>query len=232
MRKYLSKMIKLRKQEKLNAVIAEIKVHSPKHGDLLGGRKIQDILRTYERCDVAGISYITERDHFRGDFRTFREICRNTDLPVLRKDFVTSVDEVERTAEAEGSALLLIAGLLGERTAELVDACNDHGIEALVEVHSPEDVELANEVSAKLVGINNRDISKLELDDGSVEVTERLAPLLKSPALKVSESGIFTLDHLSRALKHADAVLVGTAFMVAENMEGKVRQFVRGVEDA
>lgn len=228
MRKYLSKMIKLRKREGLNAVVAEIKVHSPKHGDLLRGRGVLDILRTYEKCDVAGISYITEKKHFRGSFETFREICRNTDLPVLRKDFVTSVDEVERTAEAEGSALLLIARILGDRTAELVDSCHDHGVEALVEVHSPYDADIALETSARLIGINNRDISRLELDDGSVEVTERIAPLLKTPALKVSESGISTLDHLTRALRHADAVLVGTAFMLADDIERRVREFVAG----
>ncbi|MBE8540624.1 indole-3-glycerol phosphate synthase TrpC [Geoglobus acetivorans] len=228
MRKSLYKMIKLRKQEQFNAVIAEIKVHSPKHGDLLRGRSVLDILRTYEKCDVAGISYITEKKHFRGSFETFREICRNTDLPVLRKDFVTSVDEVERTAETEGSALLLIARILGDRTAELVDSCHDHGVEALVEVHSPYDADIALETSARLIGINNRDISRLELDDGGVEVTERIAPLLKTPALKVSESGISTLDHLTRALRHADAVLVGTAFMLADDMERRVREFVGG----
>ncbi|AKG90938.1 indole-3-glycerol phosphate synthase [Geoglobus ahangari] len=232
MRKYLSKMIKLRKQEGLNAVIAEIKVHSPRHGDMLRGRSVFDILKAYERCDVAGISYITEEKHFRGSFETFREICRNTDLPVLRKDFVTSVDEVERTAEADGSALLLIARVLGDRTAELVDVCHDHGIEALVEVHSRDDASIAIETGARLIGINNRDISRLELDDGSVEVTETIAPLLKTPALKVSESGISSLEHLARALKHADAVLVGTAFMLADDLEGKVREFVRGGGDA
>ena len=232
MRKYLSKMIKLRKREGLNAVIAEIKVHSPRHGDLLKGRNVLDILRAYERCDVAGISYITEGKYFMGDFETFRTICRNTDLPVLRKDFITSVDEIERTAEAEGSALLLIARILGEDTAEFVDVCRDHGIEALVEVHSVDDVEIVNDTTAELVGVNNRDIRRLELDDGSVGVTEMVAPLVKIPAIKISESGITSVQHLNRALKHADAVLVGTAFMLANNIEDKVREFVGGVNRA
>ena len=108
MRKFLSKMIDLKKREKLNAVVAEIKVYSPKHGDLLKGRDIMEILEVYERCRCAGISYITEKNHFKGDFEVFRKICKNSELPALRKDFIVTKDEIEKTAEAEGDAVLLI----------------------------------------------------------------------------------------------------------------------------
>ncbi|HID42447.1 MAG TPA: indole-3-glycerol phosphate synthase TrpC [Archaeoglobaceae archaeon] len=209
-----------------NAVIAEIKVYSPKYGDLLRGRSIDEILGAYERAGATGISYITESKNFNGNFETLREICSKTELPVLRKDFILSKNEVEKTAEANASVILLIARMLKEDTAEFVDYSFDHGLEPLVEVHNPEDIEIALNTSANLIGINNRDISKLETDDGTVNLTKKLAKLIPEKRTIVSESGISTIEDLRCALKHADAVLIGTAFMKAENIEEFVRNFV------
>lgn len=210
---------------KNNAVIAEVKVHSPKHGDLLRGRNELDILHAYERAGAVGISYITEPKYFKGSFKVFKKICNSTELPVLRKDFITEVKEIEKTAEAEGSAILLITRLLKEKTAEFADVATEHGLDALVEVHSLEDIRYAVEAKA-IIGINNRDISRLETDGGNVSITEKIAPLIPDKFLKVSESGISTLDDLRIALKYTNAVLIGTAFMLAKNPEEIVRSFV------
>ncbi len=212
----LSNMVKLRKKEGANPVIAEIKVYSPKHGDLLrGGRDPPlDILRIYERSGVAGISYITANEFKGGNFDTLRQICNETDLPVLRKDFITSKGgEIERTAEVGASAILLITRILGgEKTAEFVDYALDHGLDTLVEVHSIEEARIANETNTTMIGINNRDIAILERDDGNVELTERLCRHVRGgDVVRVSESGIRSIDDLKRALKCADAALIGTA---------------------
>ncbi|WP_457548568.1 indole-3-glycerol phosphate synthase TrpC [Archaeoglobus sp.] len=222
----LSKSIRLTKENGKNAVIAEIKVHSPKHGDLLRGRDPIDILRAYERAGVCGISYITEPNHFRGSFKFLKELCKLTDLPVLRKDFITNKFEIEKTAEVEASAVLLITRILKDRTAEFVDFAKEHGLDTVVEVHTPQELEIAVETKTTIVGINNRDIGKLEKDDGNVSLTEKLAPLIPNKFVKLSESGIRSLDDLKRALRFADAVLIGTAFMLAEDTEGFVRCFV------
>lgn len=222
----LSKSIRNANKDGKNAVVAEIKVHSPKHGDLLKGRNPLDILRAYERAYVCGISYITEPKYFKGSFELFKKICRETELPVLRKDFILNTYEIERTAEAEASAVLLIARILKDRTAEFVDIAKEHGLDTVVEVHSPEDVEIAKVTNTTIVGINNRDIGKLEKDDGDVSLTEKLSPLIPDRFVKLSESGIRSLDDLRRALSFADAVLIGTAFMLAENTEDFVRCFV------
>ncbi len=221
----LSKSIRDAKKDR-NAIVAEIKVHSPKHGDLLRGRDPLEILRAYERANVCGISYITERKHFKGSFDFLKELCRETDLPVLRKDFVTEKDEIERSAEIGVSAILLIARILKEKTPELVDFARDHGLDTVVEVHNPEDLKYALKSKTTIVGINNRDISKLEKDDGDVSLTEKLAPMIPNGFLKLSESGIRNLNDLKRALRFADAVLIGTAFMMAEDVESFVRCFV------
>jgi len=209
----------------INPVIAEIKVHSPKHGDLLRGRDPFYILKSYERAGAIAISYITESRYFKGDFRLFESICEETELPVLRKDFIRSKEEVERTAEAGASAILLIARDLKEKTPEFADYALEHGLDPLIEVHSEEELKYALE-SRGLIGINNRDIRKLEKDDGNVSVTEKLAPLVPDDRIVVSESGISSVEDLKIALKYADAVLIGTVFMRAENPEEIVRRFV------
>ncbi|MBP2144456.1 indole-3-glycerol phosphate synthase [Methanococcus voltae] len=216
-----------------NAVIAEIKVHSPKYGDLLKQRNELDILNIYEEAGAVGISYITDKQYFNGDFEVFKKICKNTELPVLRKDFITAKDEIEKTAEAGASTILLIPRLLSEETAEFVDYANSCGLDTLVEVHNAQEIEIAKNTKTSMIGINNRDIRKLELDDGTVSLTEKLANLIPKDRILVSESGISNLNDLNTALKYADAVLVGTSFMKADFKIQKefVESFVRGKYD-
>ncbi len=223
----LSDVIKLRKKERRNPIIAEIKVYSPKYGDLLRGRDPLNILKIYEKCGVAGISYITAKE-FGGDISTFKTICRESNLPVLRKDFITSRNEIEKTAELEASAILLIIRILKDKTSEFVDYALDHGLETLVEVHTKTDVKIANETKTPMIGINNKDILKLEMDAGNIELTEKLCRFVRDDVVKISESGIMSIKDLKRALKCADAALIGTAFMLAKDTEKIVEAFVEG----
>ncbi|CAB49386.1 indole-3-glycerol phosphate synthase TrpC [Pyrococcus abyssi] len=209
-----------------NPIIAELKVYSPKYGDLLRGRDPLEILRRYERAGAVGISYITDPKYFRGNFDFFKRLCKETELPVLRKDFITTKEEIEKTAEAGGSAVLLITRLLKDKLPEFVDHAREHGLDTLVEVHTLEELKIAIQTNSTMIGINNRDIGKLELDDGNVSLTAKLAPLIPDKFVKVSESGITTLEDLKVALKYADAALIGTALMKTEDPEKLLKSFV------
>ncbi len=139
----------------------------------------------------------------------------------MRKDFIRSREEIERSAEIEVAALLLIARHLKERTAEMVDLSIEHGIEPLVEVHHAEDLIYAE--NARAVLINNRDIDQMERDGGALRLLQELR---RNQGFKVSGSGISSVEDLLFVLKYVDAALIGTAFMMAENTESFVRQFV------
>ena len=214
------------RRAKKNAIIAEIKIYSPKYGDLLKNRDPFDILRAYERAGAVGISYITESEHFKGSFKFLKRLCRETELPILRKDFITSRKEIERTAEAGASAVLLIARFLRENLPEFVNYAKEHGLDTLVEVHSEEELAIALKTKSTMIGINNRDIGKLELDDGNVTLTERLAPIIPEKYVRVSESGISSAEDLRRVLRHVDAALIGTALMKTENPRRFLRELV------
>ena len=213
--------LKRARMDDRNPVIGEIKVFSPLHGDLLRGRRVKDVLTAYERAGVAAISYITA-EQFKGDFKTLKRLVKITEIPVLRKDFIRTREEVERSAEAEVSALLLIARHLKERTVEMVDLCKEHGIEPVVEVHHAEDLTYTE--NSRVILINNRDIDRMERDGGNVETTARIADRVK--AFKISGSGISTIRDLLFVLKYTDAALIGTAFMMAEDTDSFVRTFV------
>ncbi|MEM2787406.1 MAG: indole-3-glycerol-phosphate synthase [Archaeoglobaceae archaeon] len=207
-----------REEKGRNVVIGEIKTFSPTKGDLLKGRNPLEILKAYERAGCSGISYITASS-FRGNIETLRRICKETTLPVLRKDFIESKEEIERTAEVEARALLLIVRILKEKTPEFADLCFEHGLEPVVEVFDEEDLKFVE--NAKTVLINNRDI--FNPSDVDLSRTFRLSP--KINAFKISGSGIGKLEDL-KVLKVVDAILVGTSFMLAENTEQFVRTFV------
>lgn len=206
------------KDKEKNAVIGEVKIFSPTKGDLLFGRDPLKILKTYERAGCSAISYITAKS-FKGSLETLKEICRSTELPVLRKDFIESKEEIEKTVEAEAKALLLIARILHEKTLEFADMCFEHGIEPVVEVFNEEDLKYIDK--ARIVLINNRDI--FNPSDVDLNRTFRLAPKIK--ALKISGSGISKLEDL-KVLRVVDAVLIGTSFMLAERTEEFVKSFV------
>ncbi|BAJ50781.1 indole-3-glycerol-phosphate synthase [Candidatus Caldarchaeum subterraneum] len=218
------------KAAKGNRIIAEVKTYSPSYGDLLRGRNPIEIALAYERAGAAALSYITERENYRGNMLILRELCRSIRLPVLRKDFIHSKFDVEKTAEADASAILLITQFLKSKTLELADVALEHDIEPVVEVHSERDLTYIGGYRG-IIGINNKDISKLETDEGGVKLTARLAPRIRElhgrDIFIISESGISNLNDLSIALKHADAALIGTAFMLSDNPEELVRLFVQ-----
>jgi indole-3-glycerol phosphate synthase len=221
----LSRAITSQNSRSLPAIIAEVKCYSPLLGDLRGDRRIEDIVSAYETCGAVGISYITA-DMFRGSLGVLRSICDMTDLPVLRKDFVTSCEQLEETASAGASAVLLIARTLGEGTAELVDVARSLGLDTLVEVHNSEDIPHAISSNTTMIGINNRDITAFERDGGTVSVTESIACLIDTDELLVSESGIDTASDLARALAHTNAALIGTSLMRAPSIEQKFEEFM------
>jgi indole-3-glycerol phosphate synthase len=142
-----------------------------------------------------------------------------------------SVHQILESKKAGADALLLIVRKLDNaKLMELYSACIRVGIEPLVEVHDSVDLQRAISLGAKLIGINNRDIQRLETDNGDVATTEQLLREFDKNslgALVISESSIQTRNHVLRAIKAgADAVLVGTALMKAQDVTKKLHELM------
>jgi len=174
------------------------------------------------------LSVVTEREHFGGSPELLQAIAAQTEVPVLRKDFIRDVTALRETVDLGAKAVLLIAAHVDEGSlARLYEEAYHLGLEPLVEVHTAEEMAFANTLRPRLLGINNRDIVSLERDSGGPERTCRLAEGRPTGGLLISESGILSTEDARQAvLAGADAVLVGTALWLAADM-GSMYQKLR-----
>lgn len=224
----LCESIRARQREGRFPVISEIKVRSAKEGDLLRGRDPVALARQMAHVQIAAISVVTESKHFGGSIDLLHAVAAAVDVPVLHKDFITTERQLSESAAHGASAVLLIAEMLEpDARVRLIDAARRNGLEILFEAHSVAEVEAIQPLSFDLMGINNRDITILEVDDEDVSRTEALVSRCRGPRLVVSESSIRNAAEVRRAAKSgADAVLVGTAVLQAEEPRGLLQQLV------
>lgn len=200
-------------------VIPDIKCQSPGEGDLLLGRDPVTIAQTLADAGAPVISVVTEADHYGGSLVLLQRIAAAISVPILRKDFITTVEDIQETLDYGGSGVLLIASMLDKKQLfTLVEAALHLHIEPLVETHSPEELLAVHDLPSTFIGINNRNIKVWETDDGSVATTEQLSPLVRPGVFLLSESAIATQDDVRRAMAAgAHGVLVGTAILRASD---------------
>jgi len=207
-------------------LLAEIKVRSPRDGPLVGDRDPAALAREMVDAGADGISVVVEPEHFGGSLGLLETVDAAVDVPVLAKDFFTIEAAVDRAVSHGADAVLLISGDLSTRRRDaLLEHCRDAGASPLLETHTRAEVEAANDLGAPIVGSNNRDIDQLEIDDGGVERTERLAPQVHDDAVVLSESSLSSAEEVSRAVAAgADAILVGTAILKAPDPRAKISE--------
>ena len=223
----LAASIRRRQAEGVMPVISEIKVFSPKDGDLLRGRAPEDLAAVMATTPVAGVSVVTDLITFGGDTDIIRTIRPLLAGPILRKDFIMSARDLDETVSCGADAVLLTVCLLHDEPLVLLHAgAHERGLETLVEVHDDKDIARVVELGLvpDVLGVNNRDIQIGETDDGDVTLTERLLPTLPSGSVLLSESAISGPDDARRArAAGADAVLVGTSILQAPDPAEAIR---------
>jgi indole-3-glycerol phosphate synthase len=212
-------------------LVVDIKPVSPRDGDLVGSRDPAALARMLDAAGVCALSVVTEPEHFGGSLDMLREVASSVSLPVLRKDFLRSPEDVDASLEAGAAAVLLTLSTVHElEVPGLYRRIHSLGMEPLVEVHTPHELHFALGLTPEptVIGINNRDITRLEKDDGDVGVTELLAPLVPEGVVILSESAMLTPEDVARAFAAgADGVLVGTAVLQAEDPAAFVAELVR-----
>lgn len=213
----LARTIRARRDAGELAIIAELKRRSPSVGAIDPDVDPAARARAYAAAGAAGISVLTEPDHFGGSIADL-VAARGAagDVPVLRKDFVVEATQVDTARAAGADALLLIAALHEPAALQvLVQDAHSLGLEVLLEVHDEADLDRALATDAALIGINNRDLRSFVVD---LSVTERLAPLVRDGRLVVAESGVRSeADAARMRAAGADALLVGESLMRADD---------------
>jgi indole-3-glycerol phosphate synthase len=211
-------------QNKLN-VIAELKKASPSRGVLREDFAVEALAAGFEQAGAAALSVLTEEQFFQGALVNVTSARKKTALPVLRKDFIFDAWQVWETRAAEADSFLLIAAILDDaQLRDLLALGRELGMEALVEVHSREELRRAMEAGARIVGVNNRDLRSFDV---RVETSLELIEEIPDACIAVSESGLRTHADLAR-LRTAgfDAFLVGEQLMTAVEPGAALRELL------
>lgn len=209
------------------AVISEIKRRSPSKGDLNAGLDPSTMARRYEAGGASCLSVLTDAEHFGGsvgDLQAARAACR---LPVLRKDFTVSPNDVCDARLMGADCVLLIAAALDRH--ELADfhaLAVAVGLDVLVEIHDEPELEVALAAGATLVGVNQRDLVTFQVDHARAL---RMASVIPADVVRVAESGVRGADDAAAlAAAGYDAVLVGETLVTADDPTEAIRE-LRGI---
>ena len=203
-----------RSNEKL-AVVAEIKKASPSAGLIAKSFDPVEIANNYEHAGANAISVLTDSKFFQGSLEHLRNVRNAISLPLLRKDFIWDRAQIaESAANGADAILLIVAALTQDQLVRLLKSAKEFRLDALVEVHSIDELQRALEAGTEIVGINNRDLATFDVD---LAVTEELCRGVPDEIILVSESGIKTPQDVARVRAcGVDAILVGEGLMRGE----------------
>ena len=208
-----------------SAVIAEVKMGSPRLGSLAGRIDPEAQARRYAAHGAAALSVVVEPDHFGGSYELLTRCREASGLPALAKDFVVDLRQLEWARDAGADGVLLIAALYGATELRAwAAAARRMGLAPLVETHGEEDLAKLAGAVWELVGVNNRDLRTFEVD---IEASLGMVARLPEPALKVAESGISSGAEVERlASAGFDAFLIGESLLLAEDPAAKLRSLL------
>ncbi len=208
-------------------LIAEVKKASPSRGVICADFDPVEIAQIYASNGASAISVLTESKYFKGSLNHLKDIktALGRTLPLLRKDFIFEPYQVYESRTYGADSLLLIVAILAPRQlVELISLTRQLGMECLVEVHNEAELEIALKSSARIIGINNRDLSTFTVD---INTTRRLRPLIPTDRIVVSESGIKDRADMARLRRWGvDAVLIGEALMSAPDITAKMKELL------
>lgn len=208
-------------------LIAEVKKASPSRGLIREDFDPVAIAKAYEEAGASAVSVLTDKKYFQGRMTYLREVRQSVSIPVLRKDFIIDQYQVyEARAAGADAILLIVAALSRDELGELMAIADAMGMASLVEVHTGQELEVALDLGARVIGINNRDLRTFETH---LDTTLALASRVPSDRVLVSESGIFTRDDIEKLMQvGTDAVLVGESLMRQADPRAKVRELLGG----
>ena len=207
------------------ALIAEVKMGSPRIGSLQGRLDPLRQAEVYAQNGAAALSVVVEPDYFFGSYELLVECRSHSGLPTLAKDFVVHPIQLQWAREAGADAVLLIAALFSDiELAAYANHARTLGLVPLIETHDTTDVARLSDAAWEIVGVNNRDLETFEVDlDNSME----LANGLPEGSLKASESGITGARDLDRLAEAGfDAFLVGESLLLADDPGRKLQELL------
>ena len=205
------------------AFICECKKASPSKGLIAPDFPYLEIAKDYESAGADCISVLTEPSRFLGNDDYLKQIAQTVSIPCLRKDFTVDEYMIYEAKILGAKSVLLICSILDKtQIKDYIKICDTLGISALVEAHDENEVKIAINAGARIIGINNRNLKDFTVD---TENSKRMRELVPHNIIFVSESGVKSADDV-KLLREigADAVLIGETLMRAENKKEKLSE--------
>jgi indole-3-glycerol phosphate synthase len=210
-------------QNEIN-IIAEIKRASPSKGVINDKIDVAETARSYEKGGACAISVLTEEDKFQGSLADLRAARAAVEIPILRKDFIFDEFQIYEAAESGADVILLIAAMLDDENLLNLHRLAEQklGLDALVEIHTLEELERVKNINAKIIGINNRDLNSFRV---SLDVSRELIKHAPENALIITESGIASKDEILELRELGFAgFLIGETLMRSGSVEKELRE--------
>jgi indole-3-glycerol phosphate synthase len=179
--------------------------------------------RQYVAGGASAISVLTEPRRFHGTLEDAQDVVRALDVPVLRKDFTVHPRMVTEARAIGAAAVLLLVNVLGDLTREYVDFTHHCGLDALVEVHTESELDVALEARARIIGVNNRDLKTLEMNLGTAPRVGLLAREYDFEGVLIALSGYSNRAELISLEGVFDAVLVGSSLSGSSDITSSTR---------
>lgn len=203
--------------------ICEVKKASPSKGLIALDFPYVEIAKEYEEAGAAAISVLTEPYYFQGKNEYLEEIVKNVTIPVLRKDFTVDEYMIYEAKTIGASCVLLICAILDLPTLKkYLDLAHSLGLSAIVEAHDEEEVKMALESGAKIIGVNNRDLRTFTVD---INNSARYRKMVPEDIVFISESGIKTAADIQKLRENGtNAVLIGETFMRSADKKAALKE--------
>lgn len=207
------------------SLIAEFKRKSPSKGVLNSMADPLEQAKLYQKGGASALSILTEEKFFNGSLEDIKQIKSEIDLPALRKDFIFDPLQIKETRAFGADAVLLIAAILNhDELAMLIAEAREYRLDCVCEIRNEDEIQMALESGADIIGINNRDLKTFSID---LNTTKLLCSKIPLSVTVISESGIRSTD--DARFVHAcgaDAILVGTELMKADDPAKKASELI------
>lgn len=207
------------------AIIAEIKRKSPSKGDISPIENPVQLAEYYIQGGANALSILTDKPFFNGEINDLKQVAplaKNYSIPILRKDFIIDEIQISEAYYAGASAVLLIVAVLGKHLKSLLQYAHSLGLDVLVEIYDYDELQIAIDAGANIIGINNRNLKTLTVDTShAFTLVDKIPDFI----IKVAESGIADPEHAQQYFKAGfNAVLIGESLVKSMNPQQFIKE--------
>ena len=208
-----------------NNIIAEIKKASPSAGIIINNYEPENLAIEYEQSGVGAISILTEKNFFNGSLDHLSLVHKNSKLPILRKDFIIDSYQILQSKIYKADAILLIVSILSDsQIKDFIDIADNFNLDCIIEIHTNKEFERAIKIGYPIIGINNRNLKTLNVDDNT---TIDLITDIPKEFTIVAESGIKKQEQIKKYNEFGVFnFLVGESILKSSSISNKIKELV------